>query len=314
MKRYLTKFFVYLIIFSMFLSINTLAVDKEQNEDEHDMHEEKAVVHMDDKTLKEFGVKIKIAKSGWVNKKGQFPGEIRIHLDYLAHITPRFPGVVKKIYHHIGDTVKKGDLLATIESNDSLTPYKIASPISGTIIEKHLTLGESIEANSHAFEIADLNTVWVTFSVFQGKIGEIKQGQNASIQSSNGKDQINGTISYVSPIVDPQTRTQMGRIELSNKNQRWKPGMFVDVNVVYSSIKGKVVVPNTAIQKIDDKPFVFVRKGDAFEPHPVNLGASDEKYVIVKSGLKARTEYVSDGGFILKAEIQKNSMDDDHSH
>jgi len=288
--------------------------DHHDEHEGHDEHEEEAKLQLDDKTLKEFGVKIETAKSGQIEKTKLFPGEISIHLDYLAHITPRFPGVVKKIYQHIGDTVKKGDLLAVIESNDSLTPYKIKSPISGTIIEKHLTLGESVEANSHAFEIANLNTVWVTFSVFQDKFGEIEKGQSAIIQSSNGKHQMNGVISYISPTVDQHTRTQMGRIVISNKNNHWKPGMFVDVNVVFSRLKGDVVVPNSAIQKIDNKPFIFIKENDNFDPHPVQLGESDTQHVIVKSGLNRGAEYVSDGGFILKAEFEKGSLSDGHNH
>ena len=305
---------------------DTHSDDKEDHHDEHDdhdahgkkeghdEHEEEVKLQLDAKTLKEFGVKIETAESGQITKTKLFPGEISIHLDYLAHITPRFPGVVKKIYQHIGDTVKKGDLLAVIESNDSLTPYKIKSPISGTIIEKHLTLGESVEANSHAFEIANLNTVWVTFSIFQDKFGEIEKGQSAIIQSSNGKHQMNGVISYISPTVDQHTRTQMGRIVISNKNNHWKPGMFVDVNVVFSRLKGGIVVPNSAIQKIDNKPFIFIKENDEFDPHPVQLGESDTQHVIVKSGLNRGEKYVADGGFILKAEFEKGSMSDGHNH
>ena len=201
--------------------------DEDTHHDEHDDKE----IRLDDKTIAEFGIKLNKAKSGWIKKTKLFPGEVSIHLDYLAHVTPRFPGVVKKIYRHIGDEVKAGDVLAIIESNDSLTPYKMTSPISGTVIDKHFTLGESVEENSHAFEIANLNTVWIQFSIFQDKFGEISKGQKAIIQSSNGKHTVQGTISYISPTVDEHTRTQMGRIVLSNKQHNWKPGMFVDVNV-----------------------------------------------------------------------------------
>ena len=299
------------IIFSVISTANLYAsVDAHEDHDEH--AEEESQLHLDDKVRQEFGVKIKTAASGQIKKIKLFPGEVSIHLDYLAHITPRFQGVVKKIYGHIGDNVKKGDVLAVIESNDSLTPYKITSPITGTIIEKHLTLGESLEENSHAFEVANLNTVWVTFSIFQDKFGDISKGQHAIIQSSNGKHKTHGTISYIAPTIDEHTRTQMGRIVLPNKKQHWKPGMFVDVNVVFSSVKGDVVVPRTSIQKIDNKPVIFIKEGDEFEAHPVQLGDADINSIIVLSGLKPGTEYVSEGGFILKAELEKGSMDDDH--
>lgn len=288
--------------------------DERDGHDQHDEHKEENPVYLDKKTIDEFGIKLDIAKGGWIKKTKLFPGEITIHLDYLAHVTPRFPGVVKKIYKHIGEDVKKGDALAVIESNDSLTPYKITSPITGTIIEKHLTLGESVEENSHAFEIANINTVWATFSIFQDMFGEIKKGQRAVVLSSNGKHKITGTISYISPTVDQHTRTQMGRIVLSNKNHHWKPGMFVDVNVVFSSIKGEIVVPKTAIQHIDNKPVIFVKENDEFEPHVVMLGKSDLDSVAILSGINDGMEYVSKGGFVLKAELEKGSMGHGHSH
>ena len=103
--------------------------DDHRDHDSHDGHdehsEEETKVHLDQKTMDEFDIRVDTAKSGWIKKTKLFPGEIAIHLDYLAHVTPRFPGVVKKIYRHIGEDVKKGDVLAVIESNDSLTPYKI---------------------------------------------------------------------------------------------------------------------------------------------------------------------------------------------
>lgn len=292
--------------------------DNHQDHEKHDHHddqgEEETKVDLDQNTIEEFGIKIDKAKSGWIKKTKLFPGEITIHLDYLAHVTPRFPGLVKKIYKHIGEDVKKGDVLAIIESNDSLTPYKVVSPISGTIIEKHLTLGESVEANSHAFEIANINTVWATFSIFQDMFDEIKKGQKAVVLSSNGKHKINGTISYISPTVDQHTRTQAGRIVLPNRDHHWKPGMFVDVNVVFSKIKSDIVVPKTAIQYIDNKPVVFVKDDGEFEPHSVVLGESDVDSVVILSGLNKGLDYVSDGGFILKAELEKDSMGHGHVH
>ena len=175
-------------------------------------------------------------------------------------------------------------------------------------------MGESVEENSHAFEIANINTVWATFSIFQDKFGEVVKGQKAVVQSSNGKHKIQGTISYISPTVDQHTRTQTGRIVLSNKSHHWKPGMFVDVNVVFSKIKGDIVVPKSAIQTLDNKPVIFVKHHEEFEPQVVQLGESDGDTIIVLTGLTPEIEYVSEGGFILKSELEKGSMGHGHSH
>jgi membrane fusion protein, heavy metal efflux system len=308
---HMSKILIFMLLSVFSLGVLTASVD---NHDNHGEHNDEPVLQFEDSVLQEFGVNVDVAKAGTIQENKLFPGEVTIHLDNLAHITPRFPGVVKKIVKHIGDTVQKGDVLAIIESNESLSSYELTAPLSGTIIGKNITLGESIEANSPAFEIADLSSVWVDFSVFQDSIGTIKIGQKTVVQLTNGELSENGVVSYVSPTIDAHTRTQLGRVVLSNDYQIWKPGMFVDVFVTIKSIYGSIVVPKTAIQKIENKTVVFVKNKNVFEPYPVELGDHDKKNVHIKSGLKAGMVYVSEGGFILKAELEKGDMGHGHAH
>ena len=96
----------------------------------------------------------------------ELPGEIGFNEDRMVHIVPRYPGIVKKVEKKLGSTVKKNDLLAVVESNESLTTYKIFSPIYGKIIEKHITPGEFVGEDTTLFVIVDLSTVWVNCDVY----------------------------------------------------------------------------------------------------------------------------------------------------
>ena len=98
--------------------------------------------------LKEFGIQIGIAAGGVLEEIIELPGEIKIDPDRLAHITPRFDGVVKEVFKQIGDRVKKNELLAIIESNESLTAYELRSSINGIVIDMHFTKGNCTAARS----------------------------------------------------------------------------------------------------------------------------------------------------------------------
>jgi cobalt-zinc-cadmium efflux system membrane fusion protein len=110
------------------------------NENEEVGHED--IVQLSKAEMTEFGIKTAIVASGTLHLEIIVPGEIAVNYDRLAHIAPRFPGVVIQVNKHLGDKVHKGDVLAIIESNEGLVPYEVQSLLDGTIIEKHITIGE----------------------------------------------------------------------------------------------------------------------------------------------------------------------------
>ena len=105
------------------------------------------------------------------------PGEVVPNADRLAHIVPRFPGIATEVHKGLGDHVQQGEALAVIESNESLSPYTVTSLISGTIIEKHITLGEFVRDDSDIYVVADLSTVWVNVSVYARDLSRVRRGQ-----------------------------------------------------------------------------------------------------------------------------------------
>ena len=264
--------------------------------------------------LKEFGIQIGTASGGVLEEIIELPGEIQIDPDRLAHITPRFDGVVKEVFKQIGDRVKKDELLAIIESNESLTAYELRSSINGIVIDMHFTKGETAQRPDHFFAVADLSEVWVNLSVYQKYIPQFRVGQPANILLSSDLPPLSGSISYISPTLDVQTRTATARVVLKNKDSKFRPGQFITGQVVVDRNNCKVLIPKTALETVNDQPVVFVKDEHGIESVPVQIGKKNNHSVEILSGLKIGQKYVKKGGFILKAQLEKGSFGGGHSH
>ena len=280
----------------------------------HDHEEEGAEVHLTAEQMAEFGIRTAIAGPGELETHVSVPGEVVVNNDRLAHIAPRFAGVVKEVRKRLGDTVTRGEVLAVVESNDGLTPYNVTSMLDGTVIEKHITIGENYTEDKPAFVIADLDTVWINLSIYQTDLPLVKVGQKVSLSAGKEIPETSGVISYISPVVDEHTRTATARVVIANVLGNWRPGLFVNGTIAVDRRHCPVLIPRTALQQIDDEMVVFVKGEDAFEPHHVTVGKTNAALVEIVAGLAVGETYVSEGGFILKAELGKGEFGHGHGH
>ncbi|NOY38319.1 MAG: HlyD family efflux transporter periplasmic adaptor subunit [Chlorobi bacterium] len=285
-------------------------------EDNHTSGEqaEEQVVIMSDKVMKEFNIETARAAAGNLDIYIQLPGEIVIPPANLAHVHPRFPGVVKEVKKQTGDAVKAGEVLAVIESNQSLSDYVLKSQIDGIITEMHITRGEMVDDNIHGFVIADLSTVWAYLQIYRKDLPSIHPGQPVMIIAETGSPKVKGTIDYISPIINEETRTATARVVLRNSGYQWKPGMFITGKVTVSGSYVKILIPKTAIEMLDDKPVVFIRKGERFYPSKIVTGKENNEFVEVLDGLKEGQVYAARHAFTLKAELQKREFGEGHGH
>lgn len=304
------------VIMSVFISHPFFAAEAHGHVDSHVPPQEE---HHDDhikwtpELISEFGIETSVVGPGVIKRNRVLPGELDFHLDYLAHVTSRYSGVVKNIYKHVGDKVRKGEVLAVLESNDSLTNYRVKAPLSGVIFEKHLTIGESIPDSTEIFKIADPKHLWVNFHVYSDIASSAKIGNSILIQNENG-DELPAVIDFVAPMLSKSTRTRKARASIQVTNTDWSSGMFVTVLFTSETIAGDIIIPKTALQKIDDKWVVFVKEGEKINPRKVVIGQEDDKNVLVKQGLQKDQIIITKGSFILKAELQKESFGDGHGH
>jgi cobalt-zinc-cadmium efflux system membrane fusion protein len=294
--------------------------DEEHQQSDPLDHEAGQEVHPEDVVklsaheIEEFGIQLSVAGPGTLRKQESVPGEVVANADRLAHIYPRFPGVVKSVRKGIGDEVKAGDVLAVIESNESLEKYDVKSLIGGTVIDKHLTVGEVHSEERPAFVIADLDTVWVNLSIYQTHLQHVQRDQEVLISVGNGIPDRRGRISYVSPILDPHTRTATARVVLANKDGKLRPGLFVNATITTDQREAAILVPKSALQHFEGSTVVFVSTQDGFEPRPVDIGDQDHSFVEILDGLSVGDEYVNRNAFTLKAELTKSGFGHGHAH
>ena len=304
----------------------TKKTDSEQHEDvsdheemgdqrnRHDRHEDEDIVRLTDAEMEEFEIEVDTAGPGKLHIEIVVPGEVVVNYDKLAHIAPRFPGVVTEVRKHIGDNVRKGEVLAVIESNEGLVTYEMKSFINGTVLEKHMTLGEVHSEDVAAFVIADLDTVWVNLSIYQMHLPKVAVGQRVVISVGQGVPDARGVISYISPSIDEHTRTATARVVLPNRGGRWRPGLFVEGRITVEETEVALLVPKSALQTMDGQTVVFVEAQESFRAQPVEIGRTNDTAAEVLSGLMPGQRYVSKGGFVFKAELLKGAFGDEHGH
>jgi len=285
---------------------------EEAASDGHD-HEE-GWVRLTPEEIKEFGIEIGTAGPGILHSEIAVPGEVVVNGERLAHIVPRFPGVVTEVKKSIGDTVVIGDVLAVVESNEGLASYKMTSLTNGVIIDKHITIGEVNFGDEPAFIIADLDTVWINLSIYQMHLPRVQPGQSVLLSLGEGLPEVAGQIDYLSPIVDKHTRTATARVVVPNLQGTLRPGLFVEGRIRIEGKPAAILVPKTAVQKIENETVLFVEDHEGFMPREVKVGGQNAAYVEIIGGLKAGERYVIEGGFIIKAEMGKGSFGHDHAH
>ena len=238
-------------------------------------------------------------------------GIIQPNQETLVKAAPRFPGVVRSMRKRLGDKVRKDEVLATVESNQSLTVYDLKAPMDGTIIDRDGTLGDFAAESRALFTIADLSTMWIDFAVYRRDFARVRVGDAVSIDVGDGGAPIQARIDYVSPLGTSDTQSSVARAVVANDG-RLRPGMFVDGRVVLSATPVEVAVKAGALQTLEGKTVVFVREGETFTPREVELGGRDADWVEVKFGLMPGDTYAAKNSFVIKAEIGKGSAAHEH--
>ena len=190
----------------------------------------------------------------------------------------------------------------------------IYAPVSGTIIERHLTLGEVVEPVKPLFVIADLSNLWVIADIPENDVSKVKKGQKVSVLVSPYPDaEFKGIVTYISDTVDPGTRTVKVRAEVDNQKGILKPEMFASVKIGTGKMEA-LAIPESAVQREGDKTIVFVAEDETtFQKRAVEIGPEVDDFHQVLSGLEKGERIVTKGAFTLKSEGQKGEMEG-HGH
>jgi multidrug efflux pump subunit AcrA (membrane-fusion protein) len=269
-------------------------------------------VVLSDAKVEVSGIELAKASPGVLRDTLLLNGIVQPNQELLVQVTPRFPGIVRDVRKRIGDKVQKGDVLAVIESNQSLTPYELKASLAGTVIDRQITLGEYASEQKPAFVVADLSTVWVDFSVYRRDLKRVSVGDQVLIDPADGGPPIDARISYLSPVGSSDTQSAIARAVFPNAEQRLRPGLFVTGRLTLSAKKVGVAVKSSALQTVENRTVVFVRNGDKFEARDVEVGQRDPQLVEITFGVLDGDVYAAQNSFIVKAEMTKGAGGDEH--
>ena len=229
----------------------------------------------------------------------------------MREVGARFPGVITAVAKRIGDPVKQGEVLATVESNESLQTYNVTAPLAGVVIARQANPGEQT-GDRALFTVADLSTVWVELSLFPRDLPKVKAGQTVRVRSTDANLTADGKIVYVAPFGTSANQTLTARVLLANADRKWAPGLYVNAELTVSTANVPLAISSSALQTLETRNIVFVQDGEDFAPRPVQLGRSDGESTEVLAGLSSGDTYATKNSFILKAELGKGEAEHEH--
>ena len=193
--------------------------------------------------------------------------------------------------------------------------FPVYATISGTVSEKIVEVGQTVKAGQGLFKIADLNSLWAEFDVYENQISQIKTGQAIEIRTNALPGKVIETkVSFIDPIVNGNTRTVTMRADIRNSKAEFKPGMFISGTLTQATTSERLMVPSSAVLWTGKRSLVYIKtKADqpVFEMRTIQIGKKIGDSYEVVSGLKSGEEIVSNGTFTVDAAAQlqgKKSM------
>jgi cobalt-zinc-cadmium efflux system membrane fusion protein len=271
-----------------------------------------ASVTMSDAKVAAAGIQLEKVAAGTLRDTLRLNGVLQPNQEQTVQITPRFPGVVREVKKRVGDRVQRNEVVAIIESNQSLTPYELRAPITGTVIERLISLGEYASEQKPAFTVSDLSSIWVDLSVPRRDLRRVKVGDTVVVDVEDGGAPVTAKVGYLSPIGTAETQSSLARATAANPDGRLRPGLFVTGRLVLSEKQVPLAVKLSALQTLENRTVVFVREGEKFEPREVELGEKDAEQAEVLFGLSDGDIYAARNSFVIKAEIGKASAAHEH--
>ncbi len=178
------------------------------------------------------------------------------------------------------------------------------SPVGGVVLEKKAVAGMRFMPGEMLYQIADLSSVWVLADVFERDIAQVKPGQKVRLSINAYPDKsFSGTVAYIYPTLNAESRTIPVRVELANPGGLLKPAMYASVELAVGARDKVVTVPVSAVIDSGTRQIVLIEKGAGrFEPREVKLGARSDSYVEVIDGVRDGEPVVVAANFLIDAE------------
>jgi cobalt-zinc-cadmium efflux system membrane fusion protein len=197
-----------------------------------------------------------------------------------------------------------------LESSRKLSAdYPIVTPRSGTVLKREITIGQVVQPADPAFTIADLSSVWIIANVPEEEAGHLEKDMEVEVHvPALPQRKIAGKLSFVSPIVDPATRTVEVRMDVANASGALKPDQLASMTFTGRTGR-KLTIPNGAVVRENNKDYVFLQSAPLkYVLREVSLGNEEEDRRVVLSGVQANEHIVTDGAFHLNNQRKQNAI------
>lgn len=278
--------------------------------EEGEAHADSTVIAAD--IAESSGIRVAAAAAGIIADEHEVQGLLTPVEGRAAQVSARYPGPIRSLAVNVGDRVRAGQALATVESNLSLSTYTVSSPLAGVVLARHASLGSVASEGGALFEVADLSQLWVDLHIFGSDAGHIVPGAPVTVTRLSDGVTAQTTLERVLPGTATASQSTVARAVLENDDGLWRPGSAVRARITVEQQPAALVVPLTALQSLEGRDVVFVRDGDRYQAHPVKLGKRDAQKVEVLEGLDAGDEVVVEQSYLVKADIGKAGASHEH--
>ncbi len=295
---------VNVFILSMLLSS---ALHSGEADDEHG-YEERSFSEITQEMAERNGIAVAETAPGTIERHLRVYGRLDLPPDQRVEVRARYSGLVKSVAVSVGGTVSKGDMLATVESNDSLKEYTIRAPISGVVQARQTSVGE-ITGPTPLFTLVNTQRLWATMQVFPGQRFEVKPGLPVHVVHNGHRHE--STIESLAPAGSGEPYV-LARTTLENTNGDMAPGDLIVGEIDAEIISATLVVKSEALQKHEGEAVVFVRRNNRYHAQPVKVGRTDGRHTEILSGLKPGDLYVVKNSYLIKADIEKSGAAHEH--
>lgn len=189
------------------------------------------------------------------------------------------------------------------------------APISGLITHRDASIGQKVNTSSKMFEIINLNNIWLEADVFEKDLTKIKLRQKVKIAvTAYAGEFFTGKIFYIGNTLNTATKTIKILVEINNKNEKLKPGMFANTHIVIGEKEKALVIPKEAILEDENLKIVFVKEAQGFHRHIVKTGIISDEFIEIVSGLSEGDVVVTKGNYQLKSKLKMSTIDPHAGH
>jgi cobalt-zinc-cadmium efflux system membrane fusion protein len=206
--------------------------------------------------------------------------------------------------------VAEADVEKLVAAGDTSSTLQVVALVAGRVVERDAIVGEVVDTTRSLFAVADTSTMWALLDIREADAPRVAVDQGVVLQfGGSGAERVAGKVSWISPRVEPSTRTVKVRVALPNPDGELRAGAFGTAEVALHQGEPLPAVPKSAVQWEGCCNVAFVRRSDTvFLPRKLRLGADLGDHWAVLSGLAEGDVVVTDGSFLLKTEIRKESI------